>query len=193
MKKCLKNKKSSYLAIAIFSKKHLNSNETEMRDSSTWDSDWRALYVATIWEQSMLCLVHSTRCRPGLTQTDIPLQQLRCTSGQGAGPRFGWNKPIYLYSRCYKNCLCRVMWLAGSLTSEKYISKPCWLVHRIKQMTALIQNRSIYSVLSCDYCMFCHVTIMFYHVTIVCFIMWLLYVLSCDYHMIFHVTISNLF
>ena len=105
-KKCLKIK-SFYLVMVIFSKKHSNSKETEMRDSSTWDPDWRALYAATIWEQSMLCLVHSTRCRPGLTQKDIPLQ-LQCTSGQGAGPRFGWNKPIYLYSRCYKNCLCRV-------------------------------------------------------------------------------------
>ena len=106
--KVSKKIKSSYLVIAIFSKKHSNSKETEMRDSSTWHPDWRALYAATIWEQSILCLVHSTRCRPGLTQTDIPLQQLLCTSGQGAGPRFGWNKPIYLYSRCYKSCLCIV-------------------------------------------------------------------------------------
>ena len=148
--KVSKKIKSSYLVIAIFSKKHSNSKETEMRDSSTWDPDWRALYAATIWEQSMLCLVHLTRCRPGLTQTDIPLQQLWCTSGQGAGPRFGWNKPIYLYSRCYENCLCRVMWLGGSLTGEKYTSKSCWLVHKMKQMTSLIQNCSIYSVLSCD-------------------------------------------
>ena len=168
-----------------------------MQDSATWDPDWRVLYAATIWEQSMLCLVHSMRCRPGLKQTDIPLQQLRCTSGQGAGPRFGWNKPIYLYSRCYENCLCRVT------------SKPCWHVRRIKQVTSLIQNRSIYSVLSCDYYMIFHVTIiwfsmwllydlscnyyMFYHVTIIWFVMWLLYDLSCDYYMIFHVTISNLF
>ena len=41
--------------------------------------------------------------------TDVPMRQLRCTSGQGAGPRFGWDKPIYLYSRCQGNCLCRVM------------------------------------------------------------------------------------
>ena len=107
--------KSSYLVIPIFSKKHSNSKETEMRDSSTWDPDWRALYAATIWEQSMLCLFHLTRCRLGLTQTDTPLQQLRCTSGQGAGPRFSCNMPIYLYLRCYEDCLCRVMWLAGSL------------------------------------------------------------------------------
>ena len=137
-----KKTKSSYLVIPIFSKKHSNSKETEMRDSSTWDPDWRALYAATIWEQSILCLVHSTRCRPGLTQTDIPMQQLRCTSGQGAGPRFGWNKPIYLYSRCYENCLCR--------TCEKYIVKPCCRVRKMKQMTSLIQNHSIYNVLSCD-------------------------------------------
>ena len=155
-----------------------------MWDSSTWDPDWRALCATTIWEQSIPWLVHLTRCRSGLMQTEIPLQQLRCTSGQGAGPRFSWNKPIYLYSRCYENCLCRVMWLAGSLTSKKYISKPCWLVRRMKQMTSLIQNRSIYSVLSCDYCMFCHVTI-------ACFIMWLLYDFPCDYYTIFHVTISN--
>ena len=149
-KKVSKKIKSSYFVIAIFSKKNSNSKETEMRDSSTWDPDWRALYAATIWEQSMLCLVHSTRCRPGLTQTDIPLQQLQCTSGGGAGPRFDWNMPIYLYSRCYENYLCRVMWLAGSLTGEKYISKPCCLVRKMKQMTSLIQNHSIYSVLSCD-------------------------------------------
>ena len=59
--------------MAIFSKKHSNSKETEMQDSSTRNPDWRALYAATIWEQSMLS---------------------RCTSGQGAGPRFGWNKSI---------------------------------------------------------------------------------------------------
>ena len=52
----------------------------------------------------------------------------------------------------------------------------------MKQVTLLIQNCSIYSVLSCDYCMF-------YHVTIVCFVMWVLYVLPCDYCMICHVTI----
>ena len=148
--KIVKKKKIFLPCHSHIFEKHSNSKETEMRDSSTWDPDWRVLYAATIWEQSILCLVHLTRCRPGLTQTDIPLQQLRCTSGQGAGPRFGWNKPIYLYSRCYENCLCRVMWLAGSLTSKKYISKPCWLVRRMKQMTSLIQNHSIYSVLSCD-------------------------------------------
>ena len=130
--------KSSYLVIHIFSKKHSNSKKTEMRDSSTWDPDWRTLYAATFWEQSMLCLLHSARCGASLTQTDIPLQQLRCTSGQGAGPRFGWNMPIYDYSRCYENCLCRVMWLAGSLTGEKYILKPYWLVRKMKQMTSLI-------------------------------------------------------
>ena len=42
-------------------------------------------------------------------------------------------------------------------------------------MTSLIQNRSIYSVLSCDYYMICHVTI-------ISFVMWLLYDLSCDYY-----------
>ena len=138
------------MSYPFFSKKHSNSKETEMRDSSTWDPDWCALYAATIWEQSMLCLVYSTRCKPGLTQTDIPLQHLWCTSGQGAGPWFGWNMPIYLYSRCHENCLCRVMWLAGSLTREKYISRPYWLLGKMKQLTSLIQNRSIYSVLSCD-------------------------------------------
>ena len=38
-KKVSKKIKSSYLVIAIFSKKHSNSKETEMRDSSTWDPD----------------------------------------------------------------------------------------------------------------------------------------------------------
>ena len=107
----LKMQNKQGIVMAIFSKKHLNSKETEMRDSSFWDQDWHALYAATIWQQSMLCLAHSTRCRPGLTQKDIPLQQLRCTSGQGTGPWFGSNKPIYLYSWCYKNCLCRVTFL----------------------------------------------------------------------------------
>ena len=37
--KVSKKIKSSYLVIAIFSKKHSNSKETEMRDSSTWDPD----------------------------------------------------------------------------------------------------------------------------------------------------------
>ena len=87
--------------MTIFSKKHSNSKETELRDSSTWDPDWRALYAATMLEQSMLCLFHSTRCKPGLAQTDTPLQQLRYTSGQEAGARFGCNKPIYLYLKCY--------------------------------------------------------------------------------------------
>ena len=37
--KVSKEIKSSYLVIAISSKKHSNSTETEMRDSSTWDPD----------------------------------------------------------------------------------------------------------------------------------------------------------
>ena len=37
--KVSKKLKSSYLVIAISSKKHSNSKETEMRDSSTWDPD----------------------------------------------------------------------------------------------------------------------------------------------------------
>ena len=45
----LKKIKSSYLVIAIFfPKKHSGFKETEMRDSSTWDPDWRALYATTI-------------------------------------------------------------------------------------------------------------------------------------------------
>ena len=148
--KIVKKKKIFLPCHSHIFEKHSNSKETEMRDSSTWDPDWRVLYAVTIWEQSILCLVHSTRCRSGLTQTSIPLQQLRCTSGLGAGPRFGWNMPIYLYLRWYENCLYRVMWLAGLLTGEKYISNPCWLVRRMKQMTSLTQNCSIYSVLPCD-------------------------------------------
>ena len=38
--------------------------------------------------------------------------------------------------------------LAGSLAIEKYFSKSCWLDHRMEQVTSLIQNHSIYSVLS---------------------------------------------
>ena len=63
------------------------------------------------------------------------------------------NMPIYLYSRCYENCLCRVMWLAGSLTGEKYISKPCRVVCKMKQMTSLIQIAL--------FIVFCHVTNLF--------------------------------
>ena len=47
----------------------------------------------TVWaaakhENSTLCLIHSTRCRPGLTHAGkIPLQLLECISGQVAGPQ----------------------------------------------------------------------------------------------------------
>ena len=46
-KKVSKKIKCSYLVIPIFSKKHLYSKETEMRDSSTCDPDL-TLYAATI-------------------------------------------------------------------------------------------------------------------------------------------------
>ena len=47
-------------------------------------------------------------------------------------------------------------------------------LRKMKQMTSLIQNRCIYSVLSCDY-------YMIFHVTIVWFVMWLLYDFPFDY------------
>ena len=99
--KVSKKIKSSYLVIAIFSKKYSNSKRPKReRTPPVTQIDVRCMQPR--FENSPCC------ARSGLTQTDIPLQQLRCTSGQGAGPRFGWNKPIYLYSRCYENCLCRV-------------------------------------------------------------------------------------
>ena len=42
---------------------------------------------ATKFEGSTLYVIHSTRCRPGLTHVgNIPLQLLQCTSGQMVGP-----------------------------------------------------------------------------------------------------------
>ena len=47
-----------------------------------------ALSTGTKSERSTMSLAHSTRCRPGLTHAgNTPLQLLRCSSGQGAGPR----------------------------------------------------------------------------------------------------------
>ena len=39
----------------------------------------------------------------------------------------------------------RILGLAGSLASEKYISKPCRLVRGMEQVTSIIQNRFFYS------------------------------------------------
>ena len=45
---------------------------------------------------STLCLVYSTRCRPGLTHVaDILLQLSQCTSGQVAGPQVSWDVTYY--------------------------------------------------------------------------------------------------
>ena len=52
-----------------------------------------------------------------------------------------------------KFTIWRILGLAGSLTSEKYFSKPCGLVRGMEQVTSLIQNHSFYSVF------FSHVTI----------------------------------
>ena len=38
--------------------------------------------------------------------------------------------------------------LVGSLTSEKYFSKPCGLVRGMEQVTSLIQKHSFYTVFS---------------------------------------------
>ena len=54
--------------------------------------------------------------------TDVPMWQLRWTSGQWAGPRFGWDKPIYLYSRCLGNCLCRVMGKSNILVGFHHLT-----------------------------------------------------------------------
>ena len=47
-----------------------------------------AVSAAAKYESSILRLIHSTRCRPGLTHVgNIPLQLLRCISGQVTGPQ----------------------------------------------------------------------------------------------------------
>ena len=47
----------------------------------------------------------------------------------------------------------QILGLAGSLASEKYISKPCGLARGMEQVSSIIQNCSFYSVF------FSHVTI----------------------------------
>ena len=47
-------------------------------------------------------LVKKTDCNTKISEIEdkIPDSKIKF--------RFGWNKPIYLYLRCYENCLCRV-------------------------------------------------------------------------------------
>ena len=53
-----------------------------------------------------MCLVHSTRCRPGLTHAgNITFQLLQCPSGQESGPTVGWGMPIYLFCRSFAHTL----------------------------------------------------------------------------------------
>ena len=47
-------------------------------------------------------------------------------------------KPVYL-------CISNKKRLAGSLVNEKNISKPCWLVCKIKQVTSIMYGYSFYS------------------------------------------------
>ena len=50
-----------------------------------------AVSAAAKYESSILRLIHSTRCRPGLTHVgNIPLQLLWCISGQEAGLQISW-------------------------------------------------------------------------------------------------------
>ena len=66
----------------------------EMVKGRSCEINWNLqLDECTVWagakyERSTLCLVHSTRCRPGLTHLgNIPLQLVRWISGQVAGPQ----------------------------------------------------------------------------------------------------------
>ena len=59
-----------------------------------------------------MCLVHSTRCRPGLTLAgNIPLRLLWCTSLQGVGRTVGWGIYIYVFD--------------GSLARRELITNIC--------------------------------------------------------------------
>ena len=42
-------------------------------------------------------------------------------------------------------CVYQIKRLAGSLVSEKYISKPCWLVCKIEQVASIMHGYSFYS------------------------------------------------
>ena len=56
--------------------------------------------AAAKYERPTLCLVYSTRCRPGLTHVgNIPLQLLRCISGQVAGPQVSLVMMVHSLSR----------------------------------------------------------------------------------------------
>ena len=54
------------------------------------------MWAAAKYESFTLCVVHLTNCRPGLTHVGIiPLQLLRCTSGQVTGPQVSWVMTVY--------------------------------------------------------------------------------------------------
>ena len=107
-KKCLKNK------MFLTCHGHFFSKSIRILRRPKWKKtppgiQFDARYVQPRFENSPCC-AWSIRRDVGqvLHRQTFPCSMLRCTSRQGAGPRFGWNKPIYLYSRCYENCLCRV-------------------------------------------------------------------------------------
>ena len=62
--------------------------ETSCEANCNLQADECTVLAATKYERSTMSLAHLTRRRPGLTHAgNTPLQLLRCSSGQGAGPR----------------------------------------------------------------------------------------------------------
>ena len=75
-----------------------------------------------------MCLVNWTRCWPRLTHVgNIPLQLLRCTSGQGVVSRVGQDMPVYVYLSV--NALRTCLWhRAKGLTILKSSLLQCFSV-----------------------------------------------------------------
>ena len=62
--------------------------ETNFEVNCNLQPDECTVRAVTKYERSTMCLVHSSRCRLELTHGEnVPLQLLRCTSGQADGSR----------------------------------------------------------------------------------------------------------
>ena len=78
---------------------------SEMGNGPSWEINCNLqlddcpVWAASKYESSKMCLVYSTRCRPGLIQLgNIPLQLLRCISGQVAGPQVSLFRMVHSLS-----------------------------------------------------------------------------------------------
>ena len=91
------------------------------------------MWAAAKYESFTLCLVHSRRCRPGRTHVGkIPLQLLRCTSGNVAGPEVGLVTTFlalltWLWKKAKDLHLVKGSYLLCSSSKSEHVISGLWL------------------------------------------------------------------